>query len=176
MPKALTTKAGALLDSWGRSNNRKLLDKTCPHCGSKFKPLKATSRYCSRPCSWANNGGHNAKHESWWINSRGYVEGRTTVDGTKVRIKQHRHVAAITIGRELLPHEDVHHKNGDKTDNRPENLEVLSHGEHSSAHNKVRTYRRGYCLNLTDAERARRSDAMREMRRAAIAKAKGGAA
>ena len=88
MPKALTTKAGALLDSWGRSNNRKLLDKTYPHCGSKFKPLRATSRYCSRPCSWANNGGHNAKHESWWINSRGYVEGRITVDGTKVRIKQ----------------------------------------------------------------------------------------
>ena len=25
MPKALNTKAGALLDSWGRSNNRKLL-------------------------------------------------------------------------------------------------------------------------------------------------------
>ena len=24
MPKALTTKAGALLDSWGRSNNRYL--------------------------------------------------------------------------------------------------------------------------------------------------------
>lgn len=63
-----------------------------------------------------------------------------------------------------------------RSNNRPENLEVLSHGEHSSEHNKVRTYRRGYCLNLTDAERARRSDAMREMRRAAIAKAEGGAA
>lgn len=37
MPKALTTKAGALLDSWGRSNNRKLLDKTCPHCGSQAR-------------------------------------------------------------------------------------------------------------------------------------------
>ena len=32
MPKALTTKAGALLDSWGRSNNRKLLDKTLARC------------------------------------------------------------------------------------------------------------------------------------------------
>lgn len=176
MPKAMTPKAGALLDSWGRTNNRKLHDKTCPHCGAVFSPRRASSRYCSRQCSWANNGGHNAKNESWWVNGRGYVEGQTIVDGQKVRVKQHRHIAAIAIGRDLLPHEDVHHKNGIKTDNRPENLEVLPHGHHSSEHNKLRRYKKGYRLNLTDAERARRSEAMLEMRRrAAVAAATGSA-
>lgn len=40
-----------------------------------------------------------------------------------------------SIGRELLPNEDVHHKDGDVTNNSLNNLEIIQHGEHQRLHN-----------------------------------------
>lgn len=137
MPKAQFKQDG-LLDTWGRKN-RKLLDKKCPQCSRLFKPRSAKSIYCSRPCMWKNNGGHNKKTETWWKNSKGYIEGRVWIDdNTQIRVKQHRYIMERHLGRKLLPDEDIHHINGVKDDNRITNLQVLNHSDHTTLTNNDR--------------------------------------
>ena len=47
---------------------------------------------------------------------------------------EHKIVICAALLRRLEPGEVVHHRNGDRTDNRLENLELLAASEHSALH------------------------------------------
>lgn len=65
------------------------------------------------------------------IKPNGYIE--ITMGENKGRL-QHVVVMENIIGRRLHSNECVHHRNHIKTDNRPENLELMTRAEHSRLH------------------------------------------
>lgn len=110
---------------------RKRFVKTCEICSREFETGRRSVRYCSKSC--AAHGckkGPRVGHRA--INSRGYVVV-TQPDGS--RVLEHRLVWEAAHGRIPSRHV-IHHINRERTDNRLENLQLLSWGEHSALHNR----------------------------------------
>ena len=101
--------------------------------------------------------------EVWWINQRGWIEGRVYRNGVCRQVKQARWLMEQYLGRKLSSQETIHHINRDRQDNRIENLEIKTNGEHSRQHNLIRIYPKGRRNNISPEERQRRSDFMREV-------------
>ena len=65
-------------------------------------------------------------------------------------MRYHRHVMEQHIGRLLFDEEHVHHRNHIRTDNRIENLQILSSSEHGKLHRNLQ--------EITDEQRQKMSD------------------
>lgn len=62
-----------------------------------------------------------------YVDEKGYPRMSA---GPRRGVRVHTLVAEAMLGRKLLKHEDVHHKNEDKTDPSWTNLEVVDHRSH----------------------------------------------
>lgn len=70
-----------------------------------------------------------------WYYRYGYLSCTVRyMDGTQTTIQQHREIMEDVLGRELLTEEHVHHKDGNRTNNCPSNLEILTKSEHARQH------------------------------------------
>lgn len=114
--------------------------KTCEECGAQFLISvfhRKRQQYCSKSCGLrafhrANPGKYAGENSGRWkggrrTNRKGYVERYAPGHPEKQQtgyVFEHRLVMEQILGRPLAANEHVHHKNGQRDDNRPENLEL----------------------------------------------------
>ena len=121
---------------------------TVPACDR----LWSSQGYCNRHYQLVKRWGvpeTRRRRAEAWFNGEGYLvtyqpnNPNARKDGS---ILQHRAVMAEVLGRPLKEHEIVHHRNGIRTDNRPENLELLTRATHPTGHDIPACPACGYLL------------------------------
>lgn len=120
----------------GKQNRR---DFKCLHCGKDdFYPLsqdkyyKGNGKFCSKKCRYAYYQDHPETTPQYKTGKS--IDGAGYIVYSHTKTREHRAVMEALLGRKLHSKEIVHHIDGDKANNSPSNLLLLSHSEHSKLH------------------------------------------
>lgn len=134
--------------------NRLVIWHACEQCGKErwvaTRNKLPTSRYCydcGRRAGKPRGSKPREDHPRWkggrHVSSGGYSQVMVPTEDPMIvmadsrgRVYEHRLVMARALGRPLRSDEQVHHKNGNKLDNRIDNLELLSIQDHAALHGR----------------------------------------
>ena len=115
--------------------------KICNECRKSFRSFQPRQRFCSRQCSARAISklykerfvgvGHPQWNGGKSITWNGYI---SLWIAPHQRMYEHRFIMEKHLNRKLTVHEDVHHINGNKQDNRLINLIVLTKSIHTRHH------------------------------------------
>lgn len=101
----------------------------CEYCGKPFEktPKKRRKRFCTVECAckWKRT------RERKTIGKDGYVHVWQSDGGS---VKEHIIIMERILGRKLKKGECVHHIDGNRHNNSPDNLQLMTIGEHSRLH------------------------------------------
>lgn len=160
---------GVMFQRWKHQTGRKYCCRSCSYIGRRTRvelqchncsatflrdpaqQKRCKRHFCSPQCFHESNSG--SKSIKWKGGSLTRCGYRVIYRDTH-RILEHRAVMEEHLGRPLLEEEIIHHINGDKLDNRIENLQITSLQEHQSLH-KIDSWSREHkcCIECGSTER-----------------------
>lgn len=124
----------------------------CSYCGKMFFVRKHRGQdtgkrvYCSTSCKQkVTVSMQDLSHLKKYEFKKGQIpynykggsirkDGRKVVTGNGERCFEYRKIIEQFLGRKLKANEVIHHENGDVTDNRIENLRLMTQSEHTKLH------------------------------------------
>ena len=106
-------------------------------CGHYQRLMRHGDLRLDQPVTHRRSGSENFNWKGGHVkNGRMFVRvlSHPNADPANGYVLRSRLVMEKQLGRYLTADEIVHHKNGDKSDDRPENLQVMSQSEHAKIH------------------------------------------